>query len=70
MAQFHTDEYVDFLSRVTPDLVEQAAEGTGGPKVAGLAREMSRCEYSTRPYRAGTLPHADPPTFARSQRRG
>ncbi|GAA5978999.1 hypothetical protein JCM10908_002766 [Rhodotorula pacifica] len=42
MAQFHTDEYVDFLSRVTPDLVEQAAEGTGGPKVAGLAREMSR----------------------------
>jgi histone deacetylase 1/2 len=45
MAQFHTDEYVDFLSRVTPDLVEQAAEGTGGPKVAGLAREMSRCEW-------------------------
>ncbi|KAM0751906.1 histone deacetylase [Meredithblackwellia eburnea MCA 4105] len=26
MAQFHTDEYVEFLSRVTPDLVEQAAE--------------------------------------------
>ncbi|GAA5996960.1 uncharacterized protein JCM10292_006114 [Rhodotorula paludigena] len=42
MAQFHTDEYVDFLARVTPDLVEAAAEGTGGPKVAGLAREMGR----------------------------
>ncbi|GAA5854473.1 hypothetical protein JCM9279_006619 [Rhodotorula babjevae] len=42
MAQFHTDEYVDFLGRVTPDLVEAAAEGSGGPKVAGLAREMSR----------------------------
>lgn len=44
MAQFHTDEYVDFLARVTPDLVEAAAEGSGGPKVAGLAREMGRCE--------------------------
>lgn len=43
MAQFHTDEYVDFLGRVTPDLVEAAAEGSGGSKVAGLAREMSRC---------------------------
>ncbi|GAA5877600.1 hypothetical protein JCM1840_005854 [Sporobolomyces johnsonii] len=42
MAQFHTDEYVDFLSRVTPDLVEAAAEGNGGPRVAGLAREMGR----------------------------
>ncbi|GAA5923875.1 histone deacetylase RPD3 [Sporobolomyces koalae] len=42
MAQFHTDEYVDFLSRVTPDLVEQAAEGNGGNKTAGLAREMGR----------------------------
>lgn len=44
MAQFHTDEYVDFLSRVTPDLVEAAAEGNGGNKTAGLAREMGRCE--------------------------
>lgn len=44
MAQFHTDEYVDFLARVTPDLVEAAAEGSAGPKVAGLAREMGRCE--------------------------
>jgi len=43
MAQFHTDEYVDFLGRVTPDLVEAAAEGSGGAKVAGLAREMGRC---------------------------
>ncbi|GAA5954907.1 hypothetical protein JCM3765_007807 [Sporobolomyces pararoseus] len=42
MAQFHTDEYVDFLSRVTPDLVEAAAEGNGGTKTAGLAREMGR----------------------------
>ncbi|GAA5852705.1 hypothetical protein JCM5353_002414 [Sporobolomyces roseus] len=42
MAQFHTDEYVDFLSRVTPDLVEAAAEGNGGNKTAGLAREMGR----------------------------
>ncbi|GAA5894499.1 histone deacetylase RPD3 [Sporobolomyces salmoneus] len=42
MAQFHTDEYVDFLSRVTPDLVEAAAEGNGGSKTAGLAREMGR----------------------------
>ncbi|GAA6015630.1 hypothetical protein JCM10207_008150 [Rhodosporidiobolus poonsookiae] len=42
MAQFHTDEYVDFLARVTPDLVEAAAEGTGGPRVAGIAREMGR----------------------------
>ena len=41
MAQFHTDEYVDFLSRVTPDLVEQAAEGTGGPKGA-LCRSCLR----------------------------
>jgi histone deacetylase 1/2 len=45
MAQFHTDEYVDFLSRVTPDLVEAAAEGNGGSKTAGLAREMGRCEF-------------------------
>lgn len=44
MAQFHTDEYVDFLSRVTPDLVEQAAEGTGGGRAAGIAREMGKCE--------------------------
>jgi histone deacetylase 1/2 len=43
MAQFHTDEYVDFLSRVTPDIVEAAAEGSGGPRVAGVAREMGRC---------------------------
>ncbi|GAA6029944.1 hypothetical protein JCM8097_009181 [Rhodosporidiobolus ruineniae] len=42
MAQFHTDEYVDFLARVTPDLVEAAAEGNGGPRVAGIAREMGR----------------------------
>lgn len=46
MAQFHTDEYVDFLSRVTPDLVEAAAEGNGGNKTAGLAREMGRCKSS------------------------
>jgi len=46
MAQFHTDEYVDFLSRVTPDLVEAAAEGSGGPRVAGVAREMGRCAFS------------------------
>jgi len=46
MAQFHTDEYVDFLSRVTPDLVEAAAEGNGGNKTAGLAREMGRCKHT------------------------
>ncbi|KAI5474993.1 hypothetical protein MNV49_002116 [Pseudohyphozyma bogoriensis] len=42
MAQFHTDEYVDFLSRVTPDLVEAAAEGSGGGRANGIAREMGK----------------------------
>jgi histone deacetylase 1/2 len=44
MAQFHTDEYVDFLSRVSPDLVEAAAEGGGGGRVGGIGREMGKCE--------------------------
>ena len=44
MAQFHTDEYVDFLSRVTPDLVEAAAEGGGGGRAGGIGREMGKCE--------------------------
>ncbi|SGZ08768.1 BQ5605_C030g10815 [Microbotryum silenes-dioicae] len=49
MAQFHTDEYVDFLSRVTPDLIEQAAEGmgvtgagTGAARAGGISREMGK----------------------------
>lgn len=45
MAQFHTDEYVDFLSRVTPDLVEAAAEGGGGGRAGGIGREMGKCAY-------------------------
>lgn len=44
MAQFHTDEYVDFLSRVTPDLVEAAMEGGGGGRAGGIGREMGRCK--------------------------
>ena len=44
MAQFHTDEYVEFLSRVTPDLVEAAAEGGGGGRTGGIGREMGKCE--------------------------
>ena len=42
MAQFHTDEYVDFLSRVTPDLVEAAAEG--GPGRTGISKELGKCQ--------------------------
>ncbi|KAK4056229.1 histone deacetylase [Microbotryomycetes sp. JL221] len=42
MAQFHTDEYVDFLSRVTPDLVEQAIEGGAGGRAGGIGRDMGR----------------------------
>lgn len=45
MAQFHTDEYVDFLSRVSPDLVEAAAEGGGGGRAGGIGREMGKCEW-------------------------
>lgn len=37
MSQFHTDEYVDFLNRVTPDNVDQ------------FVREQSKC---TSPLRA------------------
>jgi histone deacetylase 1/2 len=33
MSQFHTDEYVDFLNRVTPDNVDQ------------FVREQSKCEW-------------------------
>jgi histone deacetylase 1/2 len=43
MAQFHTDEYVDFLSRVTPDLVEAAVEGGVGGRNGGIGREMGKC---------------------------
>ncbi|KAL8281531.1 hypothetical protein RQP46_006215 [Phenoliferia psychrophenolica] len=42
MAQFHTDEYVEFLSRVTPDLVEAAVEGGGGGRAGGIGREMGK----------------------------
>ena len=48
MAQFHTDEYVDFLSRVSPDLVDQAAENSaagGQGRGAGVGREMGKCEF-------------------------
>lgn len=47
MAQFHTDEYVDFLSRVSPDLVEAAAENgaSGSGRGAGVGREMGKCEF-------------------------
>ena len=31
MAQFHTDEYVDFLARITPDLMDN------------FAREQAKC---------------------------
>lgn len=45
MAQFHTDEYVDFLSRVSPDLVDAAAESGGaGGRTGGIGREMGKCE--------------------------
>lgn len=43
MAQFHTDEYVDFLSRVTPDLVEAAAEGGAGGRT-GIGKELGKCQ--------------------------
>lgn len=46
MAQFHTDEYVEFLSRVTPDIVEAAAEGGGGGRTGGIGREMGKCEFA------------------------
>lgn len=51
MAQFHTDEYVDFLSRVSPDLVDAAAEsgaagGGAGGRAGGIGREMGKCEWS------------------------
>ncbi|ORY80772.1 hypothetical protein BCR35DRAFT_291286 [Leucosporidium creatinivorum] len=47
MAQFHTDEYVDFLSRVSPDLVDAAAEsgaagGGAGGRTGGIGREMGK----------------------------
>ncbi|KAK4046412.1 histone deacetylase [Microbotryomycetes sp. JL201] len=44
MAQFHTDDYVDFLSRVTPDLVEQAIEGGAGGRAGGIGRDMGKCK--------------------------
>lgn len=71
MAQFHTDEYVDFLSRVTPDLVEAAAEGNGGTKTAGLAREMGRCESSSyiRRSRRSSMLTVFRPSVEHSQRR-
>lgn len=45
MAQFHTDEYVDFLSRVSPDLIDQAAEGGALGRTQGIARELGKCEH-------------------------
>ena len=44
MAQFHTDEYVDFLSRVSPDLVEAATEGGPAGRAGAIGREMGKCK--------------------------
>lgn len=44
MAQFHTDEYVDFLSRVSPEMIDQAAEGGPPGRAGAIGREMGKCK--------------------------
>lgn len=52
MAQFHTDDYVDFLARATPDLIEAAMDGgnanresAASNRAASIIKEMGRCAF-------------------------